>query len=108
MELEDIAQNNSSKLLKPAEKKKRGSALPPNAGKGRVKGVPNKSTKAVKDALQEAFTGLGGVPALINWAKEDRAEFYKLWAKLLPNEVKAVHSGSVTLERLIAGEPGEE
>ena len=36
------------------------------------------------------------------------AEFYKLWAKMLPNEVKAVHSGSVTLERLIAGEPSEE
>ena len=60
-----------------------------NRGKGRVKGVPNKTTKAVKDALQEAFDGIGGVDALILWAKTEQTEFYKLWAKLLPTEVKA-------------------
>jgi len=56
---------------------------------GRVKGVPNKTTKAVKDALQEAFEGLGGVVALTAWAKKEPTEFYKIWAKLLPTEVKA-------------------
>ena len=60
-----------------------------NRGKGRVKGVPNKSTKAVKEALQEAFEGIGGVDALVEWAKTEQTEFYKLWAKLLPTEVKA-------------------
>lgn len=60
-----------------------------NRGKGRVKGVPNKSTKAVKEALQEAFEGIGGVNALVEWAKTEQTEFYKLWAKLLPTEVKA-------------------
>lgn len=60
-----------------------------NRGKGRVKGVPNKATKAVKEALQEAFDGLGGVASLTAWAKNEPTEFYKLWAKLLPTEVKA-------------------
>lgn len=60
-----------------------------NMGKGRVKGVPNKSTKAVKEALQEAFENLGGVPALAAWAAENPTEFYKLWTKLIPTEVKA-------------------
>jgi len=56
---------------------------------GRPKGASNKSTKAVKGALQEAFDGLGGVPSLIDWAKSEPTEFYKLWTKLLPAEVKA-------------------
>lgn len=55
---------------------------------GRQKGTPNKTTVAVKKALEQAFDGLGGVPSLIAWAKSEPAEFYKLWAKLLPNEFK--------------------
>ena len=62
---------------------------PPNAGKGRKKGVPNKSTKAAKEALALAFEGLGGVPALTAWAAENQGEFYKLWVRLLPTEIKA-------------------
>lgn len=60
---------------------------PPNAGKGRKKGVPNKTTVAVKEALALAFEGVGGVPALKVWAEEHPTEFYKLWAKLLPTEI---------------------
>lgn len=62
---------------------------PPNAGKGRKKGVPNKSTKAAKEALALAFEGLGGVPALTAWAQENQSDFYKLWVRLLPTEIKA-------------------
>ena len=60
-----------------------------NRGMGRQKGVPNKATKAVKEALQEAFEGMGGTESLIEWAKSEPTEFYKLWTKLLPAEVKA-------------------
>jgi hypothetical protein len=35
-----------------------------NRGKGRKKGVPNKTTVACKEALQLAFQGIGGVSAL--------------------------------------------
>ena len=60
-----------------------------NRGKGRKAGQVNKTTKAVKEALQEAFDRLGGVSALTTWAKNEPTEFYKLWAKMLPTEVKA-------------------
>lgn len=69
----------ASTVLTPADKPK-----PPNAGKGRVKGVPNKTTVAAKEALALAFEGVGGVPALIDWARANQTEFYKLWSKLLP------------------------
>ena len=58
-------------------------------GSGRVAGTPNKKTKAVKEALQEAFENIGGVLTLAAWAKNEPTEFYKLWAKMLPTEVKA-------------------
>jgi hypothetical protein len=74
----------------------------PGPGPGRPKGLPNKSTVAVKQALQMAFEGVGGVPALTEWARENQGEFYKLYAKLLPTEVKADVNVSITLEALIS------
>jgi hypothetical protein len=65
---------------------------------GRRKGSPNKTTADVKAALVAAFDQLGGVPALVRFAKKRPAEFYKLWAKLLPSEVKATVDGTVRLE----------
>jgi hypothetical protein len=50
-------------------------------------GYPNKTTVSVKAALEAAFLGLGGVPALIAWAEKEPAEFYRLWGKLLPKNV---------------------
>lgn len=55
---------------------------------GRQKGTPNKTTAGVKAALEAAFEGLGGVPALLRWGREEPGEFYKLWAKMLPTEIK--------------------
>ena len=73
-------------------------------GAGRPKGVPNKTTQSVKDAITEAFERRGGVPSLVAWAEENQTEFYKLWGRLLPTDVKLEHSGSMTLEQLIVGE----
>ena len=64
------------------------SRRPPAAGKGRPKGAKNKTTKAVKDALVEAFDELGGVDSLVAWAQENQTPFYQLWGKLLPQEIK--------------------
>ena len=55
-------------------------------GRGRPKGSPNKTTASIKQAMMLAFEGIGGVPALIKWAKTERTEFYKLWIKLLPQD----------------------
>lgn len=80
----------------------------PNAGKGRPKGTPNKTTAAVKEALTLAFKGLGGVPALVKWAKtaENRGEFYKLWAKMLPQEVTGA-DGQDFIIRIVRDDPPE-
>lgn len=72
---------------------KEGARTPPNAGKGRPKGTPNKTTASVKAALVEAFQKRGGVPALVRWAKENETEFYKLWGKLAPHEVTGEGGG---------------
>ena len=60
---------------------------------GRKKGTPNKVTRSVKAALLEAFDGLGGVPALVAWGKDNPAEFYTLWGKLVPQEIKNADDG---------------
>ncbi|HEY6021799.1 MAG TPA: hypothetical protein VIY48_18595 [Candidatus Paceibacterota bacterium] len=60
---------------------------------GRKKGTPNKSTVSVKEALQAAFDGMGGMEALKVWGQQEPTEFYKLWSKMLPQEVKSEISG---------------
>jgi hypothetical protein len=55
---------------------------------GRQPGSLNKTTASVKQALLSAFDELGGVPALVEWARSEPTEFYKLYAKLLPAELK--------------------
>src|SRR4051812_26293911 len=64
-----------------------GRPKPPNAGKGRKKGVPNKTTASAKQAFALAFDGIGGAKALQVWAAENQTEFYKLFARLIPTEV---------------------
>ncbi len=73
---------------------------------GRQKGTPNKSTTAVKEALLLAFDKLGGVPALAEWAKENPSDFYRLWSRLLPLELKAQIGSRVTLADLVVGSEG--
>lgn len=55
---------------------------------GRKKGTPNKFTASVKAAFEEAFDRMGGVEALVSWAQSEPTEFYKLYSKLLPAEVR--------------------
>ncbi len=59
---------------------------PPNAGKGRVKGVPNKTTTSAREAFTLAFQGIGGTEALKVWASANPTEFFKLYARLIPQE----------------------
>lgn len=53
---------------------------------GRKKGVPNKLTKSAREAFQLAFEGIGGAGALQTWAKENQAQFFTLYARLIPVE----------------------
>jgi len=52
---------------------------------GRQKGSQNKVTREARTAIELAFQGLGGVSALIKWAKGNQDSFYAtVYPKLLP------------------------
>lgn len=68
---------------------------------GSRKGVPNRSTATVKAVMEEAFHQLGGIDALVTWAKDEPTEFYKLFAKLLPIQIQGeLQVNSSLAERL--------
>lgn len=58
-----------------------------NRGKGRPKGALNKNTRSVKEALCAVYDQRGGARALLKWSNENETEFYKLWGRMLPQEV---------------------
>jgi hypothetical protein len=99
----------SSKLLpiveaaeiKPKEKRK-----PPNAGKGRPKGVPNKATGALKEMILGALSKVGGEEYLVDQAEKNPAAFMSLIAKVLPTELKSSDPGGF-LVRVVTGVPTE-
>lgn len=62
-------------------------------GAGRKKGVPNKQTKAVKDAVKKAFDELGGYEWLVKVAKEDPKTFIPLLQRLVPNQQNTTIEG---------------
>ena len=55
--------------------------------KGRKKGAVNKLTATFKEALRIAFDGIGGPAHLMEWARDNPTEFYKIMARLIPVEV---------------------
>lgn len=67
---------------------------------GRVKGTPNKTTQAAKDAIALAAERLGGADRLVDWAQEDPANERAFWStiypKLLPLQVSG--AGGAPLE----------
>ena len=62
--------------------------LPPNAGKGRKKGVPNKSPASVKEMILAALDAVGGQRYLEDQAKQNPQAFMSLLGRILPSEVK--------------------
>jgi hypothetical protein len=59
-----------------------------NRGKGRKKGVPNKNTTALKDAIMQAFDKAGGVDYLVWLSKAEPRAFAALVGKVLPLTIK--------------------
>ena len=66
---------------------------PPNAGKGRPKGIPNKTTALLKDAILKAAqtAGGGGEDGIANYladrALDTPGPFLALLGKVLPMQV---------------------
>jgi len=53
------------------------------------KGRPNKVSAQVKDNIVAVFTRLGSTAAMAEWAKENKTDFYKMYAALAPKEIDA-------------------
>lgn len=72
-----------NKVVESVEKRK-----PPAAGKGRVKGTPNKITKTIKEALELSFENVGGAEYLAQMAFQEPVAYMGLLGKVLPTQVK--------------------
>ena len=58
-------------------------------------GSVNIKTVRHRHAMDMAFRGIGGIPALTEWAKENPKEFYQLWMQTQKKEV--THNHKMTL-----------
>ena len=57
------------------------------AGPGRPKGIPNKTTQSVKEAIERAFDKLGGTDYLVHVGQSDPRTFCALLSRLLPTKL---------------------
>lgn len=75
---------------------------PPNAGKGRVKGVPNKTTALLKDAILQAAEQAGGKEGLVGYlklqAEANPGPFMALLGKVIPLQVTGPDDGALKIE----------
>ncbi len=69
--------------------------IPPNAGKGRVKGVPNKINRDVREMVLMALSSLGGHKYLIDKAESHPAAFMALLSRILPMQVTGADGGDI-------------
>jgi len=83
----------------------KGSRSPPNAGKGRPPGVPNKVTRVLKEAILEAFANKGGPAYLEKIADNDPRAFCALLGRVLPLEVSGSTDGQPLVLQVISGVP---
>ena len=64
---------------------------------GRRPGVANRSTVTYRAALAATYRGVGGDAAFMEWARENRTEFYRIMARLLPVEREVQSRGNVAI-----------
>jgi hypothetical protein len=65
---------------------------------GRQAGTPNKLTGTAKENIAAVFTRLGGTSAMAEWAKDNKDEFYKIYARLIPTEVTGKDGGPIQVD----------
>lgn len=74
----------------------------PKSGGGSRKGIPNKSTHDVREAILWAADQLGGKQRIVTWAQEDpqneRIFWDRLYPRLLPKEINANVAGTVQVK----------
>jgi len=92
-----------------AEDKPKRRKMPPNAGKGRKAGVPNKVTGDVKAMILGALEQAGGQQYLADQAEQNPGAFMALVGKVLPKDLKVDQQGNMTftiLTHVPDAEPG--
>lgn len=75
-----------------------GGKKPPNAGKGRKKGVPNKLTGQVKEMILAALDEAGGAQYLLTQAQTNPNAFLTLVGKVLPMTVAGDPNAPLTVQ----------
>ena len=84
--------------------KKGGVANLTNAGKGRPKGVPNKTTALLKDAILQAAEKAGGKDGMVGYlttqASSNPAAFLSLLGKVLPMQITGEDGGPIKVTRI--------
>jgi|SaaInlStandDraft_7_1057024.scaffolds.fasta_scaffold07079_9 hypothetical protein len=64
---------------------------------GRTKGVVNKDSRMVLDAIESVYEGVGGNGYLLKFAQENPEAFLtRIWVKLLPMQVNVKVSNDFT------------
>jgi hypothetical protein len=58
-------------------------------GPGRPKGCKDKIGRQAKENIIEVFEKIGSIKGMVKWAKANRTDFYKLYARLIPVTVQA-------------------
>ncbi len=62
--------------------------LPPNAGKGRPKGVPNKVSGTLKEMILQSLSDAGGASYLLAQSVKNPNAYLALIGRVLPLQVK--------------------
>ena len=71
--------------------------IPPKAGIGRQKGVPNKITMEIRQMILMALDNAGGVEYLTEQARANPGAFMALLGKILPTQITGKDGGPVGL-----------
>ncbi|WP_273789949.1 hypothetical protein [Bartonella sp. ML70XJBT] len=94
-----MTSENTQQVLQPTKK-----PLPPNAGQGRVKGVPNKNTRLLKEAIIKAAELAGnkyGKEGLISYLEKQAIRcptaYLALLGKILPLQVTGEDGGAIKI-----------
>ena len=79
-----------------------------NAGVGRPKGSPNKTTTMIKEAIIEAASRAGGIGGMVAYlsiqAMENPGPFMALLGKIIPTQVTGADDGPVQFQEVSAAE----
>lgn len=71
---------------------------------GRAKGTPNKLTRDLKEMIETALAGAGGVEYLQRVAKKNPGAFLALVGKLLPKDINLKTPGGLVISVAIGDE----